>query len=65
MTTTTSTPNAEQQSPTAPRTYLNYIGGEWRSAVSGETFDNTNPAHYSEVIGKFQRSGAEDLDAAI
>jgi alpha-ketoglutaric semialdehyde dehydrogenase len=65
MTTTTSSPNAEQQSPTAPRTYLNYIGGEWRPSVSGETFDNTNPAHYSEVIGKFQRSGAEDLDAAI
>ncbi len=65
MTTTTSSPNAEPQSQAAPRTYLNYIGGEWRPSTTGETFDNTNPAHYSEVIGKFQRSGAEDLDAAI
>jgi acyl-CoA reductase-like NAD-dependent aldehyde dehydrogenase len=65
MTTTTSSPNTEQQTPAEPRTYLNYIGGEWRPSASGETFDNTNPAHYGEVIGKFQRSVAADLDAAI
>ncbi len=65
MTTTTSSPATEQPAQSEPRTYLNYIGGEWRPSASGETFDNTNPAHYSEVIGKFQRSVKEDLDAAI
>jgi aldehyde dehydrogenase (NAD+) len=47
------------------QTYHNYIGGEWRASVSGETFVDTNPAHPDEVLGRFQKSTAADVDAAI
>jgi acyl-CoA reductase-like NAD-dependent aldehyde dehydrogenase len=50
---------------TAPTIYQNFIGGEWRDSVSGITFVDTNPARDSDVIGAFQRSTVEDLDAAI
>jgi len=46
-------------------TFLNYIGGKWVPAASGETFLDTNPARPDEVIGEFQRSGPEDVDAAV
>jgi alpha-ketoglutaric semialdehyde dehydrogenase len=49
----------------APTVYQNFIGGEWRNAIGGATFTDTNPARDSEVIGVFQKSTAEDLDAAI
>jgi len=45
--------------------YLNYIGGRWMSAQSGDTFESHNPAHPSEVIGVFPRSAALDVAAAI
>ena len=48
-----------------PKTYLNYIGGEWKPSVSGATFDNINPARRSELVGRFQRSTLADVDAAV
>ncbi len=48
-----------------PTVYQNFIGGEWRDAIGGATFTDTNPAHDSEVIGTFQKSTTADLDAAI
>ncbi|HEY7356990.1 MAG TPA: aldehyde dehydrogenase family protein [Ktedonobacterales bacterium] len=45
--------------------YNNYIGGEWRASVSGETFIDTNPARPDEALGRFQKSTAADVDAAI
>jgi alpha-ketoglutaric semialdehyde dehydrogenase len=45
--------------------YLNLIGGDWKGARSGETFEDRNPAHWSEVVGTFPRSGPEDVDAAV
>jgi aldehyde dehydrogenase (NAD+) len=65
MATTASPAAAGTEAPTAPRTYLNYIGGEWRPSASGETFDNTNPARRGELVGKFQRSVPADIAAAI
>ncbi len=64
MTTTTS---SQQQTPTmaSPKTYLNFIGGEWRPSASGETFDDTNPAHPGQVVARFQRSSTADVDAAL
>jgi acyl-CoA reductase-like NAD-dependent aldehyde dehydrogenase len=50
---------------TEMQTYKNYIGGEWRESVSGETFVDTNPAHPGETLGRFQKSTAADADAAI
>jgi alpha-ketoglutaric semialdehyde dehydrogenase len=45
--------------------YLNYIGGQWLPARSGNTFESRNPAHPSEVIGVFPRSGGADVAAAV
>jgi aldehyde dehydrogenase (NAD+) len=56
---------ASASAMTTPTTYQNFIGGEWRDSVSGTTFMDTNPAHDAEVIGAFQRSTVEDVDAAI
>jgi aldehyde dehydrogenase (NAD+) len=46
-------------------TYLNFIGGEWRPAASGRTTENRNPARKSDLIGRFQDSGKEDVEAAV
>ena len=45
--------------------YQNFIGGEWRNSQSGETFVSTNPAHTSEVIGRYQKSTAADIEDAV
>ena len=63
--TTSSPASTETQEHTQPRTYLNFIGGEWRPSVSGATFDDTNPAHRSEIVARFQKSTVADIDAAI
>ncbi|HEU5198596.1 MAG TPA: aldehyde dehydrogenase family protein [Ktedonobacterales bacterium] len=47
------------------QTYYNYIGGAWRESASGETFLDTNPARPGDVLGRFQKSNAADVDAAI
>jgi len=48
-----------------PKVYKNYIGGKWVESQSGETFENINPANIEEVVGIFQKSNAEDVDAAV
>jgi len=63
--TTTSPAKHETHTHDEPKTYLNFIGGEWRPSVSGQTFDDTNPARRSEVVARFQRSTAADVDAAL
>lgn len=42
-------------------TFSNYINGEW---VSGETFENRNPANTDEVVGLFVKGQAADMEAA-
>ena len=49
----------------APKTYKNYINGEWVEARCGKTFENVNPADRSDVIGYFQASDKCDLDEAV
>ena len=45
-----------------PKTYPNYINGEW---VTGEnTFEVRNPADTSEVVGVFVRGSQEDIGNA-
>lgn len=46
-------------------TYKNFIGGQWVAALSGETFQNLNPADTRDVVGLFSRSGQEDTRKAI
>jgi len=43
----------------------NYIGGRWRPALSGQTFESRNPAHRDQVVGTFARSQAADVTAAV
>jgi acyl-CoA reductase-like NAD-dependent aldehyde dehydrogenase len=44
---------------------LNFIGGEWVPADSGETSEILNPSNPSEVLGTTPRSGAEETGRAI
>ncbi len=48
-----------------PKTYLNYIDGEWVAARSGKTFENRNPADTRDVVGLFPDSGADDINDAV
>ena len=50
---------------TAPRVYKNLIDGEWVASRSGQTFENLNPADTREVVGIFQRSTKDDVNAAV
>ncbi len=47
------------------RVYKNFIAGEWVESSSGETFENRNPADMRELVGIFQKSGKEDVAAAV
>jgi acyl-CoA reductase-like NAD-dependent aldehyde dehydrogenase len=47
------------------QSYGNFIGGEWRPAESGHTFESVNPADTRDVIAHFAASGAADVAAAV
>jgi aldehyde dehydrogenase (NAD+) len=46
-------------------TYGNLIGGEWRPARGGKTFDDLNPADTRDVVGRCAASDAQDVDDAV
>jgi len=43
----------------------NFIDGGWVPSVSGQTFENRNPANTDDLIGIFQKSTAADVARAI
>ena len=43
----------------------NRIGGEWKPAAAGATFERRNPADERELVGSFPLSGADDVAAAV
>ncbi len=45
-------------------TFKNFIGGEWVEPSTGNYFENRNPARQSDLIGRWPRSGKEDVDRA-
>ncbi len=46
--------------------YQNFINGEWRDSVSGNTVENRNPAKWDEdLIGLFPSSNEEDVNLAV
>jgi len=45
--------------------YKNFIGGEWVESVTGQTFENLNPADTRDVVGVFQKSDKRDVDNAV
>ncbi len=46
-------------------TYHNLVDGDWVPSVSGELFENRNPANTDDLIGLFQKSTAADAACAI
>src|SRR5919202_1500461 len=56
---------AAAQPRTTPKTYPNYIGGEWVPSRSGEWFENLNPADTRDCVGRFPLSTAEDIGRAV
>jgi len=47
------------------RVLKNYIGGEFVESSSGKTFERRNPADSRDLVGVFQDSNAEDVNAAV
>src|SRR5438309_7167534 len=47
------------------KVYKNFIDGEWVESSTGETFEDRNPADTREVVGIFQKSGKDDVNAAV
>src|SRR6476469_9725936 len=50
---------------TPTSTFHNFIDGDWRSSVSGDLFENRNPANADDLIGTFQKSTRQDVQLAI
>jgi aldehyde dehydrogenase (NAD+) len=42
-----------------------YVGGEWRAASSGETYEKRNPMRPDEVVAEVPACGESDVDAAV
>ena len=47
------------------KTFQNFIAGQWSDAKSGETFDDVNPADTRDIVGKFPKSSAADVQRAV
>jgi acyl-CoA reductase-like NAD-dependent aldehyde dehydrogenase len=56
---------AREHSLRETREYANYINGKWVKAGKGKTFENRNPANQDDLVGVFQESDADDLNAAV
>ncbi|MFZ0736292.1 MAG: aldehyde dehydrogenase family protein [Candidatus Acidiferrales bacterium] len=50
---------------TAPKTYKNYINGEWVDGSGGKAIEDRNPANRDELIGMFPSSTKDDVNAAV
>src|SRR5438046_7111 len=46
-------------------TYHNFIDGAWVPSVSGDSFENRNPANTGDLLGVFQKSTPADVERAI
>jgi hypothetical protein len=49
----------------APKTFKNYINGEWVETRGGKAIENHNPANTHDLVGIFPASTAEDVTAAF
>jgi acyl-CoA reductase-like NAD-dependent aldehyde dehydrogenase len=45
--------------------YYNFIDGSWVPSVSGDLFENRNPANTDDLVGVFQKSTRQDVERAI
>src|SRR5438067_10992876 len=46
-------------------TYHNFIDGNWVPSVSGDVFENRNPANTDDLVGIFQKSTPADVEQAV
>ncbi len=46
-------------------TFKNFIAGQWVEPSTGDYFQNVNPADTRDMIGKFPKSGAADVERAV
>ncbi len=49
----------------SPKTYRNFINGEWVEPKNGKTTENRNPANQDELIGLFAAGDERDVVAAV
>jgi aldehyde dehydrogenase (NAD+) len=56
---------AREQKLRETREYANYVNGQWVKSGTGKTFENRNPANQDDLVGIFQESDANDLNAAV
>src|SRR5690349_1103011 len=61
----TDTLTASIGTSSSARVYKNFIDGEWVESRTGDMFEDRNPADTREIVGIFQKSGKEDVDAAV
>ena len=47
------------------KTFKNFIGGQWVAPIGGEHYENRNPADWTDLIGRFPRSGPKDVERAV
>ncbi|HYC63021.1 MAG TPA: aldehyde dehydrogenase family protein [Thermoanaerobaculia bacterium] len=47
------------------REYSNYVNGKWVKSGTGKAFENRNPANQDDLVGLFQDSNEDDLNAAV
>ena len=45
--------------------FKNFVGGDWVPPISGEYFENQNPADIADSIGRFPLSGSADVEKAV
>ena len=46
-------------------TFQNFINGQWVAPTTGQYFENRNPADHDDLIGRFPKSGVDDVNAAV
>jgi acyl-CoA reductase-like NAD-dependent aldehyde dehydrogenase len=49
----------------APKTYKNYINGEWVEGSGGSVIEDRNPANRDELVGMFPSSTEADVNLAV
>src|SRR5580704_13115619 len=59
------TPVSRMANAVVPKTFKNFINGEWIDSHTARTFENRNPANTSELLGIFPASNEQDVRAAV
>jgi aldehyde dehydrogenase (NAD+) len=47
------------------KTFKNFIAGAWVPPISGDLYENRNPANWGDLIGRFPSSGPKDVERAV